>query len=97
VIQYGVHFDSPEGDDSRRKPRVQSTGRGSNPSPSSAESNANLTFRSPSYVAPAPKRGKIALADADRWNGALPQTLLEGTGGMPLIGLPRPDTAGTTK
>jgi len=35
---------------------------GSNPVPSSAESNANLTFRSPSCVAPAPKRGKIALA-----------------------------------
>ena len=28
MIQYGVHFDPPEGDDSRRKPRVQSTGRG---------------------------------------------------------------------
>ncbi len=32
-----------------------------------------------------------------RWNGALPQTLLEGTGGMPLIGLPPPETAGATK
>ena len=28
MIQYGVHFDPPEGDDSRRKPRVPSTGRG---------------------------------------------------------------------
>jgi hypothetical protein len=28
VIQYGVHFDPPEGDESRRKPGVQSTGRG---------------------------------------------------------------------
>jgi hypothetical protein len=28
VIQYGVHFDPPEGDKSRGKPRVQSTGRG---------------------------------------------------------------------
>ncbi len=39
----------------------------------------------------------VELAKADRWNGALPQTLLEGTGGMPLIGLPRPDTAGAPK
>ena len=39
----------------------------------------------------------VELAKADRWNGALPQTLLEGTGGMPLIGLPRPETAGATK
>src|SRR5271155_5475167 len=31
----------------------------------------------------------VDLAKADRWNGALPQTLLDGTGGMPLIGLPR--------
>ena len=28
MIQYGVHFDPPESDDSRRKPGVQSTGRG---------------------------------------------------------------------
>jgi regulator of protease activity HflC (stomatin/prohibitin superfamily) len=39
----------------------------------------------------------VDLAKTDRWNGALPQTLLEGTGGMPLIGLPRPETAGATK
>ena len=39
----------------------------------------------------------VDLAKADRWNGALPQTLLEGTGAMPLIGLPRPDTTGATK
>jgi hypothetical protein len=39
----------------------------------------------------------VELAKADRWNGALPQTLLEGTGGMPLVGLPRPETAGATK
>ena len=39
----------------------------------------------------------VELAKADRWNGALPQTLLEGTGGMPLIGLPRPEAAGATK
>jgi regulator of protease activity HflC (stomatin/prohibitin superfamily) len=39
----------------------------------------------------------VDLAKADRWNGALPQTLLEGTGGMPLIGLPRPEIGGTTK
>ena len=39
----------------------------------------------------------VDLAKADRWNGALPQTLLEGTGAMPLIGLPRPETAGATK
>jgi hypothetical protein len=28
VIQYGVHFDPPEGDESRRKPGVRATGRG---------------------------------------------------------------------
>jgi regulator of protease activity HflC (stomatin/prohibitin superfamily) len=39
----------------------------------------------------------VDLAKADRWNGALPQTLLEGTEAMPLIGLPRPDTTGATK
>ena len=39
----------------------------------------------------------VDLAKADWWNGALPQTLLEGTGAMPLIGLPRPDTTGATK
>jgi membrane protease subunit HflC len=39
----------------------------------------------------------VDLAKADRWNGALPQTLLEGTGGMPLIGLPRLEIGGTTK
>jgi membrane protease subunit HflC len=39
----------------------------------------------------------VDLAKADRWNGALPQTLLEGTGAMPLIGLPHPDTTGATK
>jgi len=28
VIQYGVHFDPPEGDESPRKPGVRATGRG---------------------------------------------------------------------
>jgi regulator of protease activity HflC (stomatin/prohibitin superfamily) len=39
----------------------------------------------------------VDLAKADRWNGALPQTLLDGTGATPLIGLPRPEAAGATK
>src|SRR6202045_4098907 len=30
----------------------------------------------------------VELAKADRWNGSLPLTLLEGTGGMPLLSLP---------
>jgi regulator of protease activity HflC (stomatin/prohibitin superfamily) len=38
-------------------------------------------------------RGNPAVVDlvrADRWNGALPATLLEGSGGVPLISLPPP-------
>jgi hypothetical protein len=30
----------------------------------------------------------VELAKADRWNGALPLTLLEGTSSMPLLSLP---------
>ena len=30
----------------------------------------------------------VELAKADRWNGTLPLTLLEGTSGMPLLSLP---------
>jgi hypothetical protein len=29
----------------------------------------------------------VELAKADRWNGALPATLLEGTGSVPLLSL----------
>jgi len=39
----------------------------------------------------------VELAKADRWNGALPQTLLQGAGGVPLIGLPPADAVGATK
>src|SRR5260370_41913951 len=30
----------------------------------------------------------VELVKADRWNGVLPATLFEGSGGVPLIGLP---------
>jgi hypothetical protein len=39
----------------------------------------------------------VELVGADRWNGILPQTLLDGTGVTPLLGLPRQDNAGTAK
>ena len=39
----------------------------------------------------------VELVKADRWNGILPQTLLDGTGVTPLLGLPRQDNAGATK
>src|SRR5271169_6849609 len=39
----------------------------------------------------------VELVKADRWNGTLPQTLLDGTGVTPLIGLPRQDNAGAAK
>jgi hypothetical protein len=39
----------------------------------------------------------VELVKADRWNGTLPQTLLEGTGATPLIGLPRQDNASGAK
>ena len=39
----------------------------------------------------------VELVKADRWNGILPQTLLDGTGVTPLLGLPRQDTAGAAK
>jgi hypothetical protein len=39
----------------------------------------------------------VELVKADRWNGTLPQTLLDGTGVTPLLGLPRQDNAGAAK
>ena len=39
----------------------------------------------------------VELVKADRWNGILPQTLLDGTGVTPLLGLPRQDNAGAAK
>jgi len=39
----------------------------------------------------------VELVKADRWNGTVPQTLLEGTGATPLIGLPRQDNASGAK
>src|SRR5271170_174300 len=39
----------------------------------------------------------VELAKADRWNGALPLTLLEGTGSVPLLSLQPGDAAGATK
>jgi len=39
----------------------------------------------------------VELVKADRWNGILPQTLLDGTGVTPLLGLPRQDDAGAAK
>jgi len=39
----------------------------------------------------------VELVKADRWNGILPQTLLDGTGVTPLLGLPRQDNAGEAK
>jgi regulator of protease activity HflC (stomatin/prohibitin superfamily) len=39
----------------------------------------------------------VELVKADRWNGTLPQTLLDGAGVTPLLGLPRQDNAGTAK
>jgi len=36
----------------------------------------------------------VELVRADRWNGILPQTLLDGTGVIPVLGLPRQDNAG---
>jgi hypothetical protein len=35
----------------------------------------------------------VDLAKADRWNGALPLTLLEGTGSVPLLSLKPDETA----
>jgi hypothetical protein len=35
----------------------------------------------------------IDLARADRWNGALPQTLLEGTSATPLLSVPSLEAA----
>ena len=35
----------------------------------------------------------VELAKADRWNGSLPLTLLEGTGSMPLLSLPSGETS----
>ena len=39
----------------------------------------------------------VDLVKADRWNGILPQTLLDGTGVTPLLGLPRQENASITK
>src|SRR5262249_18539250 len=37
--------------------------------------------------------GVVDLVRADRWNGILPSTLLEGAGSLPLLNLPRSETA----
>jgi hypothetical protein len=39
----------------------------------------------------------VELVKADRWNGILPQTLLDGAGVTPLLGLPRQDNTGEAK
>jgi regulator of protease activity HflC (stomatin/prohibitin superfamily) len=39
----------------------------------------------------------IELVKAERWNGVLPATLLEGTGGVPLINLPRSEAPAATR
>lgn len=39
----------------------------------------------------------IDMVRADRWNGVLPATMLEGAGGVPLISLPHPQPAATAK
>jgi regulator of protease activity HflC (stomatin/prohibitin superfamily) len=41
--------------------------------------------------------GVVDLVRADRWNGVLPATLLQGQGGVPLISLPRSEPADGAK